>query len=114
MSLVGGQSTRHVHWKIQYDRQVDKNPMARVIDDPSLERPRYVEGVGGFRSLRFSTFDRVGSSSLEEKLPRVSLSDIYIQHVSSFHAFPFIHYRLEIFQVRDNFFSTELNSPSIF
>jgi len=78
--------------------------MARVIDDPSLERPRYVKGVGGFRSLRFNTFDRVGSSSLEEKLPRVSLSDIYIQHVSSFRAFPFIHYRLEFFELETTIF----------
>lgn len=83
--LAGGQSTRHAHWKIQYNGRVDKNPMARVIDDPSLERPRYAKGL---RRPSQSTLQHVStvfrcvglplSLSLcrREGLPRVSLPAI--------------------------------------
>lgn len=109
--LAGGQSTRHVHWKIQYDRQVDKNPIVRVIDDPSLERPRYVECV---RRLSQSTLQHVRpcsvlvppllrKSSLEYRYRLYSLMIIHIQSTLSFCAFFLIHYRLEFFGLKKTF-----------
>lgn len=96
--------------------------MARDIDDPSLERPRYVKGV---RRLSQSTLQHVRARcwflvSFEEKLPRVSLPAIFSHGYTytariRFLCISFHPLSSRILQVRQDFSSTELNSaPSAF
>lgn len=102
--------------------------MARVIDDPSLERPRYAKGLRWPSTLQHVLPYSVSLSvptlsfSLEEKLPRVSLPAIFSRGYNIYTAsqiFAVLSFSSPIFiknslPLEDNFFRSKIKKIKYF